>query len=173
MRAGSKQRQGKQAAQQERESFSRPSLARSEAESKVRVRGRARCFLRHPSRTSTPVAARRQRIARRPSCTTRCGMRWHVSCVCCQKTVCACALSLSSAVVVCWQRNVFVLGGGRLLRSFAVSCSAVKFAFIVLLFSSTLHCSRAITSCCEVRLSQSGHPLLLRAMYTFEDLTVH
>lgn len=62
---------------------------------------------------------RRQRIARRPSCTTRCGMRWHVS-VCAARAV---ALSL-----LCAGRNVFGLGGVLPVLCFPV-CS-VRFTFL-------------------------------------------
>jgi hypothetical protein len=111
--------------------------------------------MRHPKSKSGREQAlrvrpvRRQRIARRPSCTTRCGMRWHVSCVCCQKTVCACALSLVLYCVVCWQRNVFGSGWAPLLLGFLMFlfCS-VKFARSCLrLLHAVRVGSRATKSC--------------------------
>jgi len=48
----------------------------------IKVRARAREMMStetsKKSQGRAPVGRRRQRIARRPSCTTRCGMRWHV-----------------------------------------------------------------------------------------------
>lgn len=51
-----------------------------------------------------------QRIARRPSCTTRCGMRWHVC-----RSVCAALLLFC---FVCWQ-DCYLGWDGALLVIFS------------------------------------------------------